>query len=161
MTERVRLRPPRNQLNRRSLAWWRTQLVLAFAPFALAAVLLGVVVAAAFYALALVIVVLGATVAVIMPAWWYRVHRWEVTESAVYTRSGYFWQEWRIAPMSRIQTIDTARGPLQQLFRLATVTVTTASAKGAVEIKGLDAELASRLAEELTETTEITPGDAT
>ena len=64
-----------------------------------------------------------------MPFWRYRVHRWEVTDDAVYTRTGWLWQEWRIAPMSRIQTVDTARGPLEQLFRLASVTVTTASAR--------------------------------
>jgi membrane protein YdbS with pleckstrin-like domain len=46
-----------------------------------------------------------------LPRWWYRLHRWEVTDAAVHTRSGYFWQEWRVAPMSRIQTVDTQRGP--------------------------------------------------
>lgn len=111
--------------------------------------------------LTVAVAVAGVAAAVLLPAWWYRVHRWEVTESAVYTRSGYFWQEWRIAPMSRIQTVDTVRGPLQQVFGLATVTVTTASAKGAVQIKGLDAGQASELAESLTQTTQATPGDAT
>lgn len=97
----------------------------------------------------------------VLPIWWYRVHRWEVTDTAVYVRTGYFWQEWRVAPMSRIQTVDTVRGPLQQAFGLASVTVTTASAKGAVKIEGLEQELAAELAEQLTETTQATPGDAT
>ncbi|MGW2111473.1 PH domain-containing protein, partial [Streptomyces sp. NPDC001948] len=69
--------------------------------------------------------------------------------------------EWRIAPMSRIQTVDTVRGPLEQLYRLATVTVTTASARGAVRIEGLDHETAAGLAERLTRITQVTPGDAT
>ncbi|WP_277682371.1 PH domain-containing protein, partial [Saccharomonospora azurea] len=65
------------------------------------------------------------------------------------------------APMSRIQTVDIQRGPVEQLFGLATVTVTTASAKGAVEIQGLDHDLAAELVDQLTRTTQATPGDAT
>jgi membrane protein YdbS with pleckstrin-like domain len=103
----------------------------------------------------------GLVCATALPRWWYRVHRWEVTDDAVYVRSGFFLQEWRVAPMSRIQTVDTVRGPLEQLFRLATVTVTTASAKGAVHIRGLDRERAAGLAERLTRITQTTPGDAT
>ena len=70
-------------------------------------------------------------------------------------------REWRIAPISRVQTVDTQRGPLQQLLGLADVTVTTASARGAVRIRGLAADDAAELARVLTETTHATPGDAT
>ncbi|SDG20885.1 hypothetical protein SAMN05216553_106183 [Lentzea fradiae] len=95
------------------------------------------------------------------PSWRYRVHRWETTPDAVYTLSGWLSQEWRVAPVSRIQTIDTKRGPFQQILGLATVTVTTASAAGPVEIEGLDHDVARRLVVELTNTTQATPGDAT
>jgi membrane protein YdbS with pleckstrin-like domain len=98
---------------------------------------------------------------IIMPIWRFRVHRWEITEDAVYTRSGWLWQEWRIAPMSRIQTVDTKRGPLEQAYRLSRVTVTTASAAGPLTIKGLDHEVAADLAEKLTEVTQANRGDAT
>lgn len=161
MSAGVRMRPPRNQLDRRVLAWWRSRLALAVVPVLLAAVMLTVGLSPWFFGPAVVLAVLGAAAIILLPAWWYRIHRWEVTDTAVYTRTGYFWQEWRVAPMSRIQTVDTVRGPLQQLFKLATVTVTTASARGAVQIAGLDAELAASLVEELTETTQATPGDAT
>ncbi|WP_372482024.1 PH domain-containing protein [Streptomyces fuscigenes] len=103
----------------------------------------------------------GLACAVLVPRWWYGVHRWEVTDDAVYVRTGFLVQEWRVAPMSRIQTVDTVRGPLEQLFRLATVTVTTASAKGAVHLRGLDRDTAAALAERLTRITQSTPGDAT
>jgi hypothetical protein len=63
--------------------------------------------------------------------------------------------------VSRIQTIDTKRGPFQQMLGLSTVTVTTASAAGPVEIEGLEHEVAQRLVVELTNTTQATPGDAT
>lgn len=95
------------------------------------------------------------------PLWRYRVHRWETTPSAVYARSGWLIREWRAAPLSRVQTVDAVRGPLEQLLGLSTLRVTTASSYGAINIGGLDHEVASRLADELTEITEQTPGDAT
>lgn len=99
--------------------------------------------------------------AIIEPQWRYRVHSWEANQEAVVTRSGWINQEWRIAPLSRIQTVDTKRGPIEQLLGLATVTVTTASAAGPVQIAGLGHEDAMRLVDELTATTQATPGDAT
>ncbi|MFB6818219.1 PH domain-containing protein [Streptomyces sp. NPDC056347] len=160
----VRLRPPKNTLDPRAVRWWRTQwLLLTAAPVAVLAVLGLLIEPARFWLLlpAAVLAAGGACCTVLLPAWWYRTHRWEVTEEAVYVRTGLLWQEWRIAPMSRIQTVDTVRGPLEQLYRLATVTVTTASAKGAVRIEGLDHTTAAELAERLTRITQDTPGDAT
>ncbi|MGC7100028.1 PH domain-containing protein [Amycolatopsis lurida] len=164
MSGTVRLRPPSNELNPRVVGWWRAQWALTFAvPVAVLAVLGLLISGARFWLLlpAVVLVVIAVPFVVLMPLWWYRVHRWEVTGTAVYVRTGFFWQEWRVAPMSRIQTVDTVRGPLEQGFKLATVTVTTASSKGPIKIAGLDHELAADLAQQLTETTQATPGDAT
>jgi hypothetical protein len=108
-----------------------------------------------------VTVLLAAAHLVIMPRWRYRVHRWEVTSTAVYTQSGWLRQERRIAPLSRVQTVDTERGPLEQLFMLANVTVTTASAAGPLRIHGLDRATAGALVAELTEATSHSQGDAT
>ncbi|ATY95134.1 PH domain-containing protein [Streptomyces bacillaris] len=160
----IRLRPPRNTLNERAVAWWRVQwLLMTLVPVVPLAVLGALIEPARFWLLlpAAVIAAAGAASALLLPLWWFRTHRWEVTEDAVYVRTGFFWQEWRIAPMSRIQTVDTVRGPLEQLYRLATVTVTTASSRGAVRIEGLDHEVAAELAERLTRITRNTPGDAT
>ncbi|WP_199431922.1 PH domain-containing protein [Qaidamihabitans albus] len=160
----VRLRPPGNELDPRAVRWWRTQWLLLFGPPLIVLAVLALVLPAPrpwLLLAAAVVAVLGLPVALLLPLWWYRVHRWEVTSDAVFTRTGYFWQEWRVAPMSRIQTVDSQRGPLEQFFGLATVTVTTASAKGAVTIQGLDHEVASDLVRQLTETTQATPGDAT
>jgi len=79
----------------------------------------------------------------------------------VYTSAGWLSQEWRVAPMSRIQTVDTGRGPLQQLLGLSTVTVTTASAAGPLQVEGMDHREARELVEQLTATTQAIPGDAT
>ncbi|MGH3432830.1 MAG: PH domain-containing protein [Thermocrispum sp.] len=160
----VRLRAPKNAVDRRAVTWWTVQALLEVGPVV---VVLGVLAAllpdARGWLLAglALVVVLGVPYVVIMPRWRYRVHRWEDTDEAVYARSGWVWQEWRVAPMSRIQTVDTARGPLQQYFRLSTLTVTTASAKGAIKIDGLDHELAADLVVRLTAIAQANPGDAT
>ena len=160
----TRLRPPRNPVDHRAVGWWRTNLVLlVITPVVPLVVLGGLIAPARFWLLApaVVIAAAGLVAIVALPRWWFLVHRWEVTETAVYTRTGRFWQEWRVAPLSRIQTVDTRRGPLEQRFGLATVVVTTASAKGAVTMPGLDHALAADLAEQLTAATQAVPGDAT
>lgn len=160
----VRLRPPRNAVDGRAVPWWRVRLLVATAVPTAVLAALGAFIGPArtwLLAAAAAVAVLGLAATAFLPGWWFRVHRWEITEDAVYVRTGAFWQEWRIAPMSRIQTVDTVRGPLEQAFRLATVTVTTASARGALRIGGLDHELAAELAERLTAITRATPGDAT
>ena len=63
--------------------------------------------------------------------------------------------------MSRIQTVDHAEGALARLFGLATVTVTTASAAGALEIVGLERDRALALVEQLAVQADTVPGDAT
>ncbi|CAA0109128.1 Uncharacterised protein [Mycolicibacterium vanbaalenii] len=97
----------------------------------------------------------------VVPVWRYRVHRWDVDPTAVYTRSGWLVQERRIAPISRVQTVDTYRGPLDRVFGLANVTVTTASSAGAVRIVALDSEVADRVVAQLTDIAALGAEDAT
>ncbi|WP_062991641.1 PH domain-containing protein [Nocardia anaemiae] len=97
----------------------------------------------------------------VMPLWRYAVHRWEVTDDAVYTRVGWLTVESRVAPISRVQTVDTERGPLERLLGLATVTVTTASSAGAVRISELDLPVAEQTVTRLTEIAALHRGDAT
>lgn len=157
------LRPPAHRPDRRAITWWRLRalvmLLVLTVPLLIALPLLDWPGWLTAVTIATGVLCLAYTVAV--PVLRFRIHRWEVTDQAVYTRTGWLVREWRIAPISRVQTVDTEHGPLQQLLRLATVTVTTASARGAVEIAGLDADAAAELARDLTETTHATPGDAT
>jgi uncharacterized protein len=102
-----------------------------------------------------------AAYVLVVPRWRYLVHRWEVTGTAVYTQTGWWALERRIAPMSRIQTVDLVEGAVARLFGLATVTATTASAAGALEIVGLDRDVARRLADDLTVRADAVEGDAT
>ncbi|WP_446666953.1 PH domain-containing protein [Flexivirga sp. B27] len=108
-----------------------------------------------------VIAVLFVVTVLVGPALRYRIHRWEVTEDAVYTQRGLLTIEQRIAPISRVQTVDTERGVLERLFGLSSVTVTTASAKGELRVEGLDADVADRIVRDLTVVTAASEGDAT
>ncbi|WP_235672581.1 PH domain-containing protein [Mycolicibacterium hodleri] len=119
-----------------------------------------------WHALAAVVTVFGiVTFVVVAPLWRYRVHRWDVCidvpTPAVFTRTGWLVQERRIAPISRVQTVDTHRGPLDRIFGLANVTVTTASSAGAVRIVALDVDVADRIVAQLTDVAAIGDRDAT
>lgn len=107
------------------------------------------------------LVLLDVAYVAVVPAWRYRVHRWEVTDAAVYTQTGWWSRERRIAPMSRIQTVDWNQGPVERLFGLANVTVTTASAAGALSVAGLDRRTAEELVADLTVKADAVAGDAT
>lgn len=163
-TTELRLRTPQHRVSRKALLWWTLRAIVQCAGLIIVQVVLLIFAddLAGLMRWTLPITAgLAVVYAIVMPQWRYRVHRWEFTELAVYTLTGWLSQEWRVAPASRIQTVDTSRGPLQQLLGLATVTVTTASAAGPLEIEGLDHDDAVRLVDELTETTQATRGDAT
>lgn len=160
----VQLRPPQNRIEKRAVWWWTMQSALITLP-----VVAGLSVATWYFSgqrwwlgIALAIAVVWALVGIVVePRWRYAVHRWETNDQAVYALSGWHTREWRVAPMSRIQTVDSVRGPLEQILGLATLRVTTASSYGTISIAGLSAQTAEELAEQLTEITEAIPGDAT
>jgi membrane protein YdbS with pleckstrin-like domain len=98
---------------------------------------------------------------VLMPRIRFRVHRWEVTDDVVHTREGWIGRESRIAPINRVQTVDSHQGALMRLFGLASITVTTASAAGPITISCLDDETARQVVARLTAITAASEGDAT
>lgn len=159
-----KLRPPAHLVSKRAVRYWTIRAPLKWIPVVVAQVLWWI-----FddnndgwrWGLAIATIVLIAANMLIEPRWRYRVHRWEVTGTAVYTQSGWFDQERRIAPLSRVQTVELERGPIQQLFALAEVTITTASAAGPLKIAGLDRPVAERIVRELTVAAEAAQGDAT
>ncbi len=159
------LRPPTHHVSRRAITYWTLRAVGVVVVVGLVEWVLffwdGSAIPYGRWIVVGVSAGLAAAYIVAMPRWRYAVHRWETTDTAAYTQSGWFNQERRIAPISRIQTIDSHRGPLEQLLKLANVTVTTASAAGPLKIHGLDRETAERLVEELTSRTESIEGDAT
>ncbi len=158
------LRPPRHRVEKRAILLWTMHAVTGAVIF-----IGGTAIAYAFLDswrpyLGPLMIILAAVYAAniaFMPTWRYLVHRWEISDQAVYALTGWVEREWRITPISRIQSINTVKGPMQQLLGLATLKVTTAAREGSISIAGLDATVAEEAARRLTEITELTPGDAT
>lgn len=111
--------------------------------------------------LVLALALAAAVHVLVMPQIRFKVHRWEVTETAVHTREGWIGRESRIAPISRVQTVDSRQGALMRMFGLASITVTTASAAGPITISCLDDHTARDVVAQLTAITAATEGDAT
>ena len=158
------LREPANQVSPNAVRMWRTTAWAQFVFSALVVAVAWLLVEGAPWGLVLasaVVLLPGIAYAVWMPPLRNRIHRWEVTDDAVFTRSGWLTTELRIAPLSRVQTVDTRIGPVMRVFGLAAVTVTTASAAGPITIDGLDEDVARRVVVHLTETTGASEGDAT
>jgi hypothetical protein len=157
------LRDPAHRVSPRAPLVWAAWAVLRFAVLAAA----GLIATVGFNAFTIPLwlwtayAVAAVAYSVAMPTYRYRVHRWESTATAVYTQRGWLTRERRIAPMSRVQTVDLDQNVIDRVFGLANVTVTTASAAGPVRVDGLDRAVAERLVEELTRRTEDEPGDAT
>jgi membrane protein YdbS with pleckstrin-like domain len=108
------------------------------------------------------LVLLYAVMAIGIRPWVrFRVHRWEVTEEAVYTLTGWLTRTWTLVPISRIQTVDVTRGVLQQLFGLSTVAVMTASSQGTVRVWHLEADVAQQVADDLAHRAEQVRDQAT
>ncbi|QSB04355.1 PH domain-containing protein [Natronoglycomyces albus] len=160
----VRLRPPKHRIEKRAVTWWILQSLALFVPL-----IGGLIVAYALWEPArkwIIVPLIGIVVwalvcTTVRPLWRYAVHRWETTDEAVYGLNGWIVREWRVAPISRIQTVDAVRGPIEQMLGLATLRVTTASSYGAISIEGLDKAVAEEAAERLTTIAQLTPGDAT
>jgi membrane protein YdbS with pleckstrin-like domain len=159
----TRLREPSQRVSPRARLMWLLTAALQGLVLLLVLAVVGPVrdwVPLPWWAVGLAAVVAAAYVLVV-PQWRYLVHRWETTDTAVYTQTGWWARERRIAPMSRIQTVDYVEGAVARLFGLASVTVTTASAAGALEIAGLDRARARQLVDELTLKADAVEGDAT
>ncbi|MDP3893580.1 PH domain-containing protein [Nocardioides sp.] len=158
------LREPENRVSTRAPSYWR--LTAAFGALVQWTILItGYLLLPErpwwTTALLVLLIVLSLVHLVAMPSIRFRIHRWEVTPTAVHTRSGWLSRAERIAPLSRVQTVDSNQSALMRLFGLASITVTTASAAGPITIACLDDATARRIVAELTEITGQAEGDAT
>lgn len=158
------LRRPRHRIERRAIRWWIVRAVISWG---IVLAIMSVMAwrwdpARPWLITPIALAALWLLFKVGVEPWWrYRVHRWEITPEASYALTGCLVREWRVAPTSRIQTVDAIRGPLEQLFGLATLRITTASSSGAIDIVGLDNDVAQREADALAAVVEQTTGDAT
>lgn len=156
----ISLRDPAHRVSPRARTMWRLT-ALTEGAVAVVVLLVAVLVWDLPWWLLVLLAVVVLAWAVVVPQWRYLVHRWETTATAVYTQTGWWARERRIAPMSRLQTVDYAESAVARLFGLASVTITTASAAGALRIDGLERDVARRLVDDLTRQADAVEGDAT
>ena len=158
------IREPAHRVSERAVAYWRlSALIGSVVLWALLGVGYVLLEDPAWWVAALIVVVVAVDVAYMgaMPRVRFLVHRWEVTPTTVHTRSGWLTREERIAPLSRVQTVDSTQSALMRAFGLMSITVTTASAAGPIRIDCLDEATAREVVAELTEITGRGAGDAT
>lgn len=158
------LRAPAHQVSPRAIPFWTVSALIGDAFLVIVALVAWLVVPDApgwVGFLVLLAAMLAVAHVMLMPRIRYRVHRWEVTDTAVHTREGWVGRESRIAPISRVQTVDSRQGALMRVFGLASITVTTASAAGPITISCLDARTAREVVARLTAITAASGDDAT
>jgi membrane protein YdbS with pleckstrin-like domain len=111
------------------------------------AILLAIVAKAWLAAIPLVI---GAVAWVIVGR---RFHAWGYAEREddLLVRRGVMFARLSVVPYGRMQFIDVQAGPLERLFRLATVRLHTAAAATDARIPGLERDEAARLRDRLAE----------
>ncbi|WP_223881466.1 PH domain-containing protein [Nesterenkonia ebinurensis] len=163
-SQTVAPRLPMLRIERRAVWWWMLRAGVRWGALLVALVVTAVLWEASRPWLIAPIVAVGVVLLaklLVEPWWRYRVHRWEVTDDATYATNGWLVVEWRVAPTSRIQTVDAVRGPFEQLLGLSTLRVTTASSYGSIDINGLDHRTAQEAVTRLSAVAELTPGDAT
>ena len=81
----------------------------------------------------------------------YRSWGYVERDDDLYLTHGVLFRTLVAVPYGRMQLVEVASGPLERAFRLATVTLKTASAETDASIPGLDPVEAARLRDRLTE----------
>lgn len=81
---------------------------------------------------------------ILVPAIRYARYRYAVDEEAIRVREGFLWITESIVPMERLHKLSLSQGPVDRLFKLSKVQVTTAG--GDVTIKFLKEDTASEIA---------------
>ena len=139
-------------LNPKSMKSMRIGYLLMTAVLAIAAVVLflardywsdGVTAAIICAALAAVVLVIS----MVFPRIYFDHYRYYISEDRVDVRSGIFFIRHVVVPIERIHQVEVVSGPVNRMFGLADVNVTTAG--GTSDIRYLDLDEAERIADEL------------
>ncbi|MDH2424308.1 PH domain-containing protein [Sphaerisporangium sp. TRM90804] len=167
------LRDPVHRVSRRAITLWVVEALIGFVLLVGGAALAASIVDGAGWEwvppwiaervwwLPVALAVIELPFVVIEPLWRYAVHRWELSGDVVYARSGWLSRQWVFVPVSRIQTVDKEQGWFERMLGLATLEIRTASYAGSSSIKGLDVNIAARLAEDLAHRAHELRDDAT
>lgn len=84
---------------------------------------------------------------VVSPYFRFHRYRYSITDDFIDIYEGYIFVERNIVPLERLHKMQTLRGPIDRIFKVAKVVVTTAG--GDVTLRFLDEEKADFIAESL------------
>lgn len=160
MTADDRLAPPREHLDPKARTMWYVSETIQMAIWtvviaAIATVLIRFTDLSTRWVagIAALIIVTGIVETVVSPGLRYRHWRYEIRADEVDLQHGFLVKTRQLVPMSRIQHVDTRRGPLQQRFGLASVVFYTAA--GAMEIPALSQEVAADVRNRIAELAKV------
>ena len=97
--------------------------------------------------ISLILAVLTLIVVLVSPYFRYHRYRYSINEECIDIIEGYLFVKRNIVPIERIHKIQTKKGPIDQLFRVAKVIVTTGG--GDVILSFLEDERAEQIADSL------------
>lgn len=97
--------------------------------------------------ISIVLAILLAANAVISPYFRFHRYRYSINDEFIDIYEGYIFVERNIVPLERLHKMQTLRGPIDRMFKVAKVVVTTAG--GDVTLRFLDEEKAEFIAESL------------
>ena len=98
-------------------------------------------------AVSLALVILTLFDALASPYFRYHRYRYSINEECIDIKEGYPFVKRNIVPIERLHKLQTLKGPIDQMFKVAKVVVTTAG--GDVTIRFLEEEKAEQIAENL------------
>ena len=85
--------------------------------------------------------------AIVFPRIYFDHYRYFISEDRVDVRAGIFFIRHTVVPIERIHQVEVVEGPINRMFGLADVQITTAG--GTSQIEYLERDEAERIAEEL------------
>ena len=94
-----------------------------------------------------VLLVLAAVCVITIPRIRYERYRYIIDSANIRVREGIFWIKETIIPMERLHKLQVSQGPIDRMFKLSSVRVTTAGGDGV--IKFLADDEAALIAEHL------------
>ena len=97
--------------------------------------------------ISLILVILTLFDMLLSPVFRFYRYRYSINEECIDIKEGYLFVKRDIVPIERLHKLQTAKGPIDQIFKVAKVVVTTAG--GDVTIRFLDEEKAEQIAESL------------
>jgi membrane protein YdbS with pleckstrin-like domain len=120
-----------------------------------AALVVGVICAAALDTVACVVGVVAVVFAGALASWFvrnrFRAWRYQERHEDLVVARGVMVRRLSVVPYGRMQFIEVTAGPVERLFKLSTVKLHTAAAASDARIPGLERDESTRLRDRLTE----------